>query len=219
MVLHQLPGGFCKFCGNTKRPTKADVFRQTREQLAKPCACATHHFLPSFVDIFNWCLIWIEQNILHNVYCEIAARLGRHKCWYHWLCTLLLLSIMAGGGGGGGGNNVIATAAAFEGASQSKNVPWLFCSCGWDGRMAISALRWSWLQAPPFLFNGLRRGYIACFIVVGQISFILGWGPQVVTKKWWWSVVGCKSPCFTSTVVDTNSDNMMEMNWHGLVLS
>ncbi len=28
-----------------------------------------------------------------------------------------------GGGGGGGGNNVIMTAAAFDGASQSKNVP------------------------------------------------------------------------------------------------
>jgi hypothetical protein len=128
MVLHQLPGSFCKFCGNTKQPTKADVFGRTREQLAKPCACATHHFLPSFVDVFNQRLIQIEQNILHNVHCEIAARLGQHKCWYCWLCTLPLLSIMAGGGGdggscGGGGDNVIATATAFEGASQSKNVP------------------------------------------------------------------------------------------------
>ncbi len=112
---------------------KADVLGQTREQLAKPCACATHHFLPSFVDVFNRCLIRIEQNILHNVHCEIAARLGRHKCWYCWLCMLLLLSIMAGGGGGGssgsggggggGGNNVIAKVAAFDGVSQSKNLP------------------------------------------------------------------------------------------------
>jgi hypothetical protein len=41
-----------------------------------------------------------------------------------WLCTLPPLSVMAGGrGGSSGGNNVIATAAAFDGASQSKNVP------------------------------------------------------------------------------------------------
>jgi hypothetical protein len=101
------------------------MFGRTREQLAKLCACATHHFLPSFVDVFNQRLIRIEQNILHNVHCEVAARLGQHKCWYCWLCMLPLLSIMAGSGGccGGGGKNVIATAAAFDGASQSKNVP------------------------------------------------------------------------------------------------
>jgi hypothetical protein len=54
------------------------------------------------------------------VHCEIAARLGQHTCRYCWLCTLPLLSVIAGGGGS---NNVIMTAAAFDGASQSKNVP------------------------------------------------------------------------------------------------
>ncbi len=49
--------------------------------------------------------------------------------------------------------------------------------------MAIGALRCSWLWAPPFPFNGLRRGYIACFVVVGQISFVLGWRLQVVTVE------------------------------------
>ncbi len=47
MLLYQLPGSFCKFSGNTKQPTKADVFRWTREQLAKPRAHVTHHFQPS----------------------------------------------------------------------------------------------------------------------------------------------------------------------------
>jgi hypothetical protein len=44
-------------------------------------------------------------------------------------CSRCCLFIAGGGGGsgssggGGGGNNVILTAAVFNGASQSKNVP------------------------------------------------------------------------------------------------
>jgi hypothetical protein len=41
------------------------------------------------------------------------------------------LSIIAGSGGSS--NDVIATVAAFNSASQNKNVPYFFCSCGGMG--------------------------------------------------------------------------------------
>jgi hypothetical protein len=77
MLLHHLPGSFHNFRWNTEQPAEADIFGQTREQLAKPHACVTHHLMPSFVDIFKWCLFCVQQNILHNVHCEIGVRLGQ----------------------------------------------------------------------------------------------------------------------------------------------
>jgi hypothetical protein len=53
--------------------------------------------------------------------------------------------------------------------------------------MVIGAFRCSWLQAPDFSFNGLRRGYDSMLCCCGPncLHFGLGAGGEVVVGGGW----------------------------------